>query len=112
LWRGPPFVVPLGDFNISSTPSNTQFYDFDGNIYVKIDQVAIVINKESGKTWDPLNAKANRKEGLKIPGTKDFTSISEIIVQENLLIVQHTDNTVKMYAKLFGAVKYCLELIK
>jgi hypothetical protein len=30
--------------------------------------------------------------------------ISEIIVQENLLIVQHMDNSVKMYAKQFGAV--------
>ena len=97
-------MVRLRDFNISSTPSNTQFYDFDGNIYVKIDKLAIVINKESGKTWDPVNAKVNRKEGLKIPEIKDFTRISEIIVQENLLIVQHTDNTVKMYAKLFGAV--------
>jgi hypothetical protein len=53
---------------------------------------------------DPLNAKVNRKDGLKISEIKDFTRISEIIVQENLLIVQHTDNTVRMYAKLFGAV--------
>ena len=70
----------MRDLNISPTPSNTQFYDFDGNIYVKIDKVAIVINKESGKTWDPLNAKLNRKDGLKVPEVKDFTRISEIIV--------------------------------
>ena len=62
----------------------------------------MVINKESGKTWDPLNAKLNRKEGLKIPEIKDFTRVKEFIVQENLVIVQHTDNTVKMYAKQFG----------
>ena len=68
---------------------------------MKFDKVAIVINKESG---NPLNAKVNRKDGMKISEIKDFTRISEIIVQENLLIVQHTDNTVRMYAKLFGAV--------
>jgi hypothetical protein len=103
------------DFKLKLDPLNTQFYDFDGNIYVKLDEVAIVINKDSGKTWDPLNPKVNRKEGLKTQENKDYTrisEISEIIVQENLLIVQHTNNTVKMYAKLFGAVKYCLKLVK
>ena len=57
-----------------------------------------------GRTWDPINAKVKRKDGLKILKFEDFTRISEIIVQENLLIVQHSDNTVKMYAKQFGAV--------
>jgi hypothetical protein len=102
----------LRDLKISSTPKNIQFYDFDGNIYVKLDDVAIVINKDSGKTWDPLNPKVSRKDGLNSPELKDFTKISEIIVQENLLIVQHTDNTVNMYTKQFGAVKYSLELVK
>jgi hypothetical protein len=86
------------------TPKNIQFYDFDGNIYVKLDDIAIVINKYSGKIWDPLNPKVNQKEGLKNPEIKDFTRISEIIVQENLLIVQHIDNTIKFYTKQFGAV--------
>jgi hypothetical protein len=71
---------------------------------VKIDKKAIVINKETGKTWDPLNAKLNIKGSLKNTEIKEFTMISEIIVQENLLIVQHMDNSVKMYAKQFGAV--------
>ena len=61
---------------------------------------------------DPLNTKVSRKDGLKIPKFDEFTGINEIIVQENLLIVQHSDNTVKMYAKQFGAVKYSLELVK
>jgi hypothetical protein len=100
------------DSKIILDPLKSQFYDFDENVYVKLDKVAIVINKESGKTWDPVNPKLNRKDGLKNPVIKTFTDISEIIVQENLLIVQHTDNTVKMYAKLFGAVKYSLEMVK
>jgi hypothetical protein len=107
-----PEISFPSDSKIILDPLNTQFYDFDDNIYVKLDKVAIVINKESGKTWDPVNPKLNRKEGLKNPVIKTFTEISEIIVQENLLIVQHTDNTVKMYAKLFGAVKYSLDMVK
>ena len=72
FWRDTT-LVRLRDHKISSTPLNIQSYDFDGNIYVKIDKVAIVINKESGKNWDPLNAKVNSMDGTKIQEIKIFT---------------------------------------
>lgn len=92
----------------------SQSADYDGNVYVKVGSSIAVINKDSGKTWNPLEGKLNRKDGLKtkLSDIPEFQRIDQFIVQENVIITQSDDNVIRMYTKQFGQYSYTIERIK
>lgn len=106
-------MIELG-LNADLSEGQSQSADYDGNVYLKIGSTIAVINKDSGKTWNPLEGKMNRKDGLKskLSEIPDFQRIVQFIVQENVIITQSDDNIIRMYTKQFGLYSYTIERIK
>ena len=77
-----------------------QTFSFDGNVYLMLEKAAVVVvNKDTGKAWDPINSKNNKRDGLANVVIEQLTRVEEMVVQENVLITQSQYNVIRMYTK-------------
>jgi hypothetical protein len=79
----------FSDLGLEQVETLTNFAEYDGNIYIKVGSTLFAINKDSGKTWNPLEGKLNsKKDGLKakVTAVEEFQKISTFMIQENVLV--------------------------